>query len=126
MPGIRFDKDYQPEQLTRLTTGVVALVDGILKGQGEIAWDETGSRSSGTFSTDDMDFAAAFGPVEGLSTTLHFTDLLGLATAPGQDAKVDLDPGRNRRARRQHPLPAAPRPPGEGRERPLALLPAAS
>lgn len=90
VPGIRFDKDYQPEQLTRLTTGVVALVNGILRGKGEISWDETGSRSSGTFSTDDMDFAAAFGPVEGLLTSLHFTDLLGLATAPGQEAKVDL------------------------------------
>jgi hypothetical protein len=90
VPGIRFDKDYQPEQLTRLTTGVVALVNGILKGRGEIDWDSSGSRSSGTFSTDDMDFAAAFGPVEGLSTSLQFTDLLGLATAPGQEAKVDL------------------------------------
>jgi len=90
VPGIRFDKDYQPEQLTRLTTGVVALVNGILKGQGEIEWDSAGSRSSGTFSTDDMDFAAAFGPVEGLSTSLQFTDLLGLVTAPGQEAKVDL------------------------------------
>jgi hypothetical protein len=90
VPGIRFGKDYQPEQLTRLTTGVVELVNGILKGQGEISWDGTGSRSSGTFSTDDMDFAAAFGPVEGLATSLHFTDLLGLATAPGQEARVGL------------------------------------
>ncbi len=90
VPGIRFDKDYQPEQLTRLTTGVIALVDGVLKGQGEISWDENGSRSSGTFSTDDMDFAAAFGPVEGLSTNLHFTDLLGLVSAPGQEAQVGL------------------------------------
>jgi translocation and assembly module TamB len=90
VPRIRFDKDYQPEQLTRLTTGVIALVNGILKGEGEISWDETGAHSSGTFSTDDMDFAAAFGPVEGLATSLHFTDLLGLASAPGQEAKVDL------------------------------------
>lgn len=90
VPGIRFDKDYQPEQLTRLTTGVVALVNGVLKGQGEILWDGSGSRSAGSFSTDDMDFAAAFGPVEGLSTTLDFTDLLGLVTAPGQEAEVDL------------------------------------
>ncbi|HEY0130644.1 MAG TPA: YdbH domain-containing protein, partial [Allosphingosinicella sp.] len=90
VPGIRFDKNYQPEQLTRLTTGVVALVNGILKGQGEISWDGTGSRSSGTFSTDDMDFAAAFGPVEGLSTSLHFTDLLGLVSAPGQEAQIGL------------------------------------
>ncbi|MGA9580669.1 MAG: YdbH domain-containing protein [Allosphingosinicella sp.] len=90
VPGIRFDEDYQPEQLTRLTTGVIALVNGVLKGRGEIGWDETGSRSTGTFSTDDMDFAAAFGPVEGLSTTLHFTDLLGLVSAPGQEAEVGL------------------------------------
>ena len=90
VPGIRFDKDYQPEQLTRLTTGVVALLDGVLKGEGEISWDQTGARSSGTFTTDDMDFAAAFGPVEGLSTSLHFTDLLGLATAPGQEARIGL------------------------------------
>jgi hypothetical protein len=88
--GIRFDKDYQPEQLTRLTTGVIALVNGILKGKGEISWDSTGSRSSGTFSTDDMDFAAAFGPVESLSTSLHFTDLLGLASAAGQEARIGL------------------------------------
>jgi hypothetical protein len=90
VPGIRFDKDYQPEQLTRLTTGVVALLSGVLKGRGEISWDATGSRSSGTFSTDDMDFAAAFGPVEGLSTSLQFTDLLGLVSAPGQEARVGL------------------------------------
>jgi hypothetical protein len=90
VPGIRFDKDYQPEQLTRLTTGVIALVNGVLKGQGEISWDGTGSRSSGTFATDDMDFAAAFGPVEGLATTLRFTDLLGLVSAPGQEAEIGL------------------------------------
>jgi translocation and assembly module TamB len=90
VPGIRFDKDYQPEQLTRLTTGVIALVNGMLRGQGEISWDQHGSASSGTFSTDDMDFAATFGPVEGLSTTLHFTDLLGLVSAPGQLAETKL------------------------------------
>ena len=90
VPGIRFDDNYQPEQLTRLTTGVIALVNGVLRGTGEIRWDANGSSSSGTFSTDDMDFAAAFGPVEGLSTSLHFTDLLGLASAPSQVAEVDL------------------------------------
>jgi hypothetical protein len=90
VPGIRFGKEYQPEQLTHLTTGVIALVEGVLKGQGEISWDQAGSRSSGTFATDDMDFAAAFGPVEGLSTTLHFTDLLGLVSAPGQEAEIGL------------------------------------
>jgi hypothetical protein len=90
VPGIRFDKSYQPEQLTRLTTGVVALVNGVLKGKGEIGWGPSGTRSSGTFSTEDMDLAATFGPVEGLSTTVRFTDLLGLASAPGQLARTGL------------------------------------
>jgi hypothetical protein len=90
VPGITFDKGYQPEQLTRLTTGVVALVNGVLKGHGEIAWDGKGTTSSGTFGTDDMDFAATFGPVEGFRTQVHFTDLLGLTSAPNQLAETDL------------------------------------
>jgi hypothetical protein len=35
-----------------------------------------------------MDLAAPFGPVTGLTTSLHFTDLLGLATSPNQVATV--------------------------------------
>ena len=90
MPGIRFDKDFQPERITPLTTGVVALVNGVIKGRGEIAWRPGAIGSSGTFSTDDLDFAAAFGPVEGVRTSLHFTDLLGLTSAPGQVAEIGL------------------------------------
>jgi translocation and assembly module TamB len=88
VPGLRFDPAYQPEQLTRLTTGVVALVNGTVSGRGEIDWNSAGTRSTGTFTTKDMNLAASFGPVEKLSTTVHFTDLLGLVTAPGQIAEV--------------------------------------
>ncbi|MEA3000239.1 MAG: translocation and assembly module TamB [Sphingomonadales bacterium] len=88
VPGIRFDPAYQPEQLTRLTTGVVALVNGTVSGQGEIDWDSAGTSSTGTFTTKDTNLAASFGPVEKLTTTIHFTDLLGLVTAPGQLAEV--------------------------------------
>ena len=90
MPGLAFTEGFQPEAITPLTTGVVALVRGMLRGTGEIAWTPSGVTSSGTFSTDDMDFAASFGPVEGLSTTLYFTDLLGLVSAPGQLAETKL------------------------------------
>ncbi|TFI56453.1 hypothetical protein E2493_20110 [Sphingomonas parva] len=90
VPGIRFDENFQPEALTRLTTGVIALVRGVLRGDAEIRWDSQGTTSTATFATDDMDFAAAFGPVEGFKSTVHFTDLLGLASAPGQLAEVDL------------------------------------
>lgn len=90
VPGIRFDERFQPEELTRLTTGVVALVNGTVEGRGEIGWSPEGTTSSGTFSTKDMNLAANFGPVEKLSTTLHFTDLLGLVSAPGQVATAGL------------------------------------
>ncbi|MDQ8756413.1 YdbH domain-containing protein [Sphingosinicella sp. LHD-64] len=89
--GLRFQpRGFQPDALTPLTVGVVALVDGTVTGRGRIAWDAEGTRSSGTFATQDMNLAAPFGPVEGLTTTLNFTDLLGLVTAPGQTAEVRL------------------------------------
>jgi translocation and assembly module TamB len=90
VPGITFTDKFQPEALTPLTTGVVALVRGTLRGSGEIGWDEKGTTSSGTFSSDGMDFAASFGPVEGMATTIHFNDLLGLTTAPDQLATTRL------------------------------------
>ena len=91
VPGIRFSPDgLQPEHLTRLTTGVIALVDGTISGSGQIAWRPGSTTSSGIFSTEKANFAAAFGPVEGLTTTVHFTDLLRLETAPGQVARIDV------------------------------------
>lgn len=88
VPGITFAEAYQPEELTRLTIGVVALVRGTVQGKGRIDWSPRGVTSTGTFSTENMDLAANFGPVTGLTTTIEFTDLLGLETAPGQRARV--------------------------------------
>ncbi len=95
VPGIRFGQGLQPEDLTRLTEGVIALVNGTVSGQGRIAWNgDGGVTSTGEFSTQGMDLAAAFGPVSGLSGTIRFTDLLGLQTAPGQTVQVALiNPG---------------------------------
>ncbi|SMF77015.1 intermembrane phospholipid transport protein YdbH family protein [Allosphingosinicella indica] len=91
VPGIRFTPNgFQPDALTRLTTGVVALVDGEARGQGRIAWSPEGVTSTGSFTTDNTNLAAAFGPVEGLATTVNFTDLLALESAPGQEARVKL------------------------------------
>ena len=50
VPGIRFGQGLQPEELTRLTEGVVALVVGNLSGQGRIAWAGRGPvKSTGEF-----------------------------------------------------------------------------
>lgn len=92
--GVVFDENLQPEELTPITQGVIALVVGKIAGQGEIAWGNGETTSSGTFDIIDTNLAASFGPVTGLDTTIHFTDLLGLVTPPGQSATVDLlDPG---------------------------------
>jgi len=87
---LRFAGNFQPETLTPLTVGIVSLVNGSVSGQGRIEWNARGTSSTGTFSTAGMNLAAPFGPVEGLTTTIAFTDLLGLTTASGQIAQVDL------------------------------------
>ena len=95
VPGIRFGANLQPEELTRLTQGVIALVKGGLSGQGRIAWTGGGKvTSTGDFTLRDMDLAAPFGPVTGMNGTIHFTDLLGLQTSPGQVMTVgSINPG---------------------------------
>jgi translocation and assembly module TamB len=94
VPGIRFGTNLQPEELTPLTQGVVALVNGGLSGQGRIAWDGANVTSTGEFTLNDMDLAAPFGPVTGMNGTIRFTDLLGLETAPGQTMTLEsINPG---------------------------------
>jgi hypothetical protein len=95
VPGIRFGANLQPEELTPLTQGVIALVNGGLSGQGRIAWSGAGNvTSTGAFTLHDMDLAAPFGPVTGMNGTIRFTDLLGLETAPGQTLALEsINPG---------------------------------
>ena len=95
VPRLTFGPLLQPEEITRLTEGVIALVQGTIRGQGRINWDARGNvTSTGEFTTADLDLAAPFGPVEGMSGTIRFTDLLRLETAPGQAMAVrSINPG---------------------------------
>jgi translocation and assembly module TamB len=95
VPGITFGNNLQPEELTRLTEGVIALVNGQVSGQGRIAWTGAGDvTSTGDFAVRDMDLAASFGPVTGMNGTVHFTDLLGMVTGPGQTVTLEsVNPG---------------------------------
>ncbi len=89
LTDLRFGQAIQPDDLTQLSQGIVQLVEGPVEGSGTIRWSSEGvTGSTGTFAMRDMDFAAAFGPVQGFSTTLHFTDLLGMRTAPHQRLTV--------------------------------------
>ena len=94
VPGITFGDGFQPEELTRLTFGVIAEVKGRVAGHGDIAWSPQGVTSTGTFGTDKLDLAAAFGPVSGIKGEIRFTDLLALESAPNQIATVaEINPG---------------------------------
>lgn len=90
-----FDEQLQPDELSNLALGVIANAEGAVSGTGRIDWSADGEvTSTGSFSTEDFDFAAAFGPVEGASGTIEFTDLLGLTTAPEQTLRVaSINPG---------------------------------
>lgn len=91
---LRFGKTFQPEQITRLTLGVVANVNGTVSGRGNISWNPGGVKSTGRFTTQALDFAAAFGPVSGLKGDIYFDDLLAMATPPGQRVTIaSINPG---------------------------------
>jgi hypothetical protein len=94
-PGLTFGAGLQPDELTRLTEGVIALVNGTITGRGRIDWNGSGKvTSSGDFSTASLDLAAPFGPVTGMSGTIHFDNLLGLTTPPGQTLTMkSINPG---------------------------------
>ena len=94
VPALTLDKGLQPTDLTPLALGVVANAEGVVTGRGRIDWNRQALTSTGSFTTDSLDFAAAFGPVKGLKGTIRFTDLLGLVTAPDQQISVaEVNPG---------------------------------
>ena len=94
--SLTFNERLQPEQLTPLTLGVIANVQGEISGTGRIDWDsaENGIKSTGSFRTNGINLAAAFGPVTGLVGEIKFSDLLALETAPGQIVTLaETNPG---------------------------------
>lgn len=94
VPGLTLSPTLQARDLTPLVIGVVADVRGTVTGDGLIRWTPQGVTSSGQFGTTNMDLAAAFGPVTGLTTRVHFTDLLAMESAPDQVATVaSINPG---------------------------------
>ncbi|MFZ9395226.1 MAG: intermembrane phospholipid transport protein YdbH family protein [Erythrobacter sp.] len=94
VPGLRFDDGLQPDQITILADGVIALADGTITGNGRIDWTPDSVISRGAFSSADFDFAAAFGPVQRVSGTIAFSDLLGMTTDGTQRLNIgSINPG---------------------------------
>ena len=94
VPGLVFDASLQPAELLPQAAGVIALADGRVTGTGRIDWQGDDLSSSGSFASEGLDFAAAFGPVRGLRGRVDFSDLINLTTAPGQELSVAaINPG---------------------------------
>lgn len=94
VPGLMFDQRLQPENLSYLAEDLIVFADGIVTGEGRIDWRGDDVTSSGSFASEDFDFAAPFGPVRGLKGRIVFTDLVNLTTAPDQTVTIDaINPG---------------------------------
>lgn len=94
VPGLSFDKQFQPDRLTPITFGVIAEVVGQVSGEGHFRWTPDGLTSTGVFRARDVSLDAAFGPVSGLSGEIRFTDLINLVSAPGQLVRLGtVNPG---------------------------------
>ncbi len=94
VPGLVFDDQLQAVQISRLSLGVIANTYGTVTGNGRIDWNADEVTSTGSFSSDSFDLAAAFGPVKGASGTIVFSDLLALTTAPDQQVRIaSVNPG---------------------------------
>ncbi|MEK6541723.1 MAG: YdbH domain-containing protein, partial [Pseudomonadota bacterium] len=90
LANLTFARDgLQPVMLTTLSLGVAADVVGTVTGGGRVDWSRDGVTSSvGDFATETMDLSAAFGPVQGMSGAIHFSDLIALATPAGQEVRL--------------------------------------
>ncbi|MGY6636320.1 MAG: intermembrane phospholipid transport protein YdbH family protein [Erythrobacter sp.] len=85
---LTFGNKLDVEDLSYLAKGVIAFARGAVNGRGRIVWRGDNLSGEGRFSTDGLDFAAAFGPVRGLKGEIHFTDLINLTTAPDQRLEI--------------------------------------
>ncbi len=93
-PALVFDQKMQPDTLSELALGVIANARGTVAGDGRIDWTPRGVTSTGAFSTEGLDFAAAFGPTHGVKGRVEFSDLLGLVTRPDQRLAIaSINPG---------------------------------
>ncbi|MEM6585854.1 MAG: YdbH domain-containing protein, partial [Pseudomonadota bacterium] len=94
VPGVAFDGGFSVQDLSDLAKGVIAYTDGVVTGEGRIDWTSDDITSSGVFRTDDLDLAAAFGPVNGIKGEVRFSDLINLTTEPGQVVQIgSINPG---------------------------------
>jgi hypothetical protein len=88
------DPMRQSSGLSCLPFGIISEVKGPVSGTGEIQWTPDKINSTGSFTAQSMDLAAAFGPVRGVKGTIEFTDLLGLTSAPNQRVEIaSVNPG---------------------------------
>jgi hypothetical protein len=94
-PTLTFGRKLDLYEIAQRMEGVADGVVGPVGLDMTAKWDNRNVYTFGDVKLNDLSFnAAAMGPVEGLSGTVHFRDLAELATPPGQQVTIrKLNPG---------------------------------
>ena len=107
VPGLTFGPNPQADEITRLTQGVFALVNGPSAATAGQLVRKARSPRPGTSRTAGMDLLRRSGRSQGISGDDPSQDLLGLRTPPGQPLER-VDQPRHPRRERRDPLPVLP------------------
>jgi len=78
------DKGLQPAEIAPLGEVIRAAASGPAAFTGRLDWTKGGVTSSGDLAVANLAFRSPAGQVSGVNTTLHFTSLIPLVTAPNQ------------------------------------------
>lgn len=93
--SVTFSPGFQPQQISELSRGVIANVEGALASTADINVDAQHVAATGTIKLAGMSLAtASLGPVTGIEGTVVFDDLFALHTLPRQLLHIgSIDPG---------------------------------
>lgn len=93
--ALTFGPGLQPYQISEAMRGVVENVRGPVTATATLGWTADGVTSPATVTIGGVSLAtAALGPVDGITGTLAFDDLLAMTTPPGQVLRIArINPG---------------------------------
>ncbi len=94
-PGLTFDANLQPHDISERARGMVANVAGPASASADITWTRDDLHASGRIALQGVSLATATLPmIQGVRGEVVFDDFFALTTPPGQQLNIDaINPG---------------------------------